>query len=118
MSTDSVAYRHCQITARQQAWLSIPKVWVPESEWWGTTQEFDDWTRRTFPTVDPKKSLRMSMIDSPNGVPQFKQLMIPPALLTGNGLDLQVKCKPYAYQLSAKIVDYYNWPNTFGDAQR
>lgn len=118
MFTDSVAYRHCQITARKQAWLSIAKVWVPESGWWNSTQKLDDWTREKFPTVDPAKSVRMSMIATPDGIPQFKQLVIPPTLLSGNGLDLQVKCKPYPHQLSTKIVDYYNWPNTFGEAQR
>lgn len=81
-----------------------------------------DWADKTLPPGPKDESAFdyafhlsiMSRYDPPG----LKQLLIPSYLLTGHGLDLQVQCKDSIEKLpSQKRVDYYGWPNTYGEPQ-
>lgn len=119
MPTDSVAYRFCHITANKTAFDAVPKVWIAPQMWWNYNEIIDMWSKKMFPRVDPARSFRMSIIDRYKDQ-RYKQLLIPTALVQDAELDLRVKCKPQNQQnqLPKAVVDYYNWPNTFGTPQR
>lgn len=114
MFTDSVAYRYCQITAREAKVKSIPKLWIPKEQWWDIDEMYK-WAESNFPKLDFNRVFRLSQISKHEPA---KQLLIPTYLLAGNGLDLQVSCKANWRDLpSTKLVDYSKWPNTYGKPQ-
>ena len=64
-------------------------------------------------SFDPKKTIRMSIID---GFEHKRQLVIPPGLTNakGGGLGIQAHCFPDINDLPTQAEVQYKWPNIKG----
>ncbi|KAI1811889.1 hypothetical protein GGS20DRAFT_592436 [Poronia punctata] len=111
---------YCVINADKDAMNRVSKAWVPkfdgdEELWYGDETRLDNYIKRLEGSWDPKKTIRLSIIDGYDY--EDLQLLITPDLVSDSGsLGLSVQCKENKDDIPNETVDYDAWQdNIKGD---
>ncbi|KAI1174439.1 hypothetical protein F4777DRAFT_384716 [Nemania sp. FL0916] len=116
-ASDNVYNWYCVISANKDAMKRVNKVWIPKDDplekdvelWFAGDEWIDDYIKSLDDSWDPKKTIRLSIIDHYKDTDV--QLLITPDLVKDTSFAWKVECKEHKEDVENKPVNYNDWPD-------